>query len=45
MVCVPEDTTDGGRPRDCETDFDCGFSVLENGWSRCRGGRCVRVVE
>jgi len=43
-VCVPvppaEDYAD-----ECETDFDCGWQRLGNGWAKCAGGRCARLIE
>ncbi len=43
-VCVPVQPKEF-RAEKCETDFDCGYSVLEGGWSPCGGGRCYRAVE
>ena len=48
MVCLPDAPDPNERANggvECETAFDCGFSDLESAWSKCRGGRCLRVVE
>ncbi len=43
-VCVPI------KPKDpfsseCETRFDCGYSVLGDEWPSCVDGRCIRAIE
>ena len=43
-ACLPNEP-DVPWSEHCKTDFDCGYSTLENRWSRCYDGRCVRAVE
>ncbi len=43
-VCVPNEPDEYSYHQECEASFECGYSQLEVGWSRCKEGRCVRVL-
>ena len=43
-VCVPNEPEEKFAEV-CESVFDCGYSILENRWSRCSSGRCIRAIE
>ncbi|XP_040566635.1 uncharacterized protein [Lepeophtheirus salmonis] len=45
-ICIPENlATDAGTSESCTTAFDCGYSVLQDKWAPCLGGKCSNVIQ
>ena len=46
-VCVPRSFHPKNlkKGEECRSDFHCGYSELEGGWTECHDNRCMRVAE
>lgn len=43
-LCVPNDPKERFADT-CKDNYDCGYSLLESGWSQCIFSSCARAIE